>query len=257
MALTAGTLSLTSVTQNSVVAASTAASGGTGPYTEAWYISTTSGFTPGAGNIVAGASGLAATIAGLIPGTQYYVKVIYTDTGNSNATVTATQLAALTSIGSQAMNQFAMNQLLGQLDLPFSTNTYSAMVASSYTGSGIYAGQAVKLVAGTASVVPQVIPCAANSDSVFGFVNYNIKNVGFVAGQSLEISLAGNVMWLYATGAITQGAQVTLDVTTIGGVGQKVGSSGAAIVGWALDGAAAAGALIRIKIEGVPSFTFA
>ena len=46
------------------------------------------------------------------------------------------------------------------------------------------------------------------------------------------------------------------DVTTQGGVAAKVGSSGANIVGYAYDGAAAAGALIRVKLA-APSYAFA
>jgi hypothetical protein len=60
-------------------------------------------------------------------------------------------------------------------------------------------------------------------------------------------------MYLYATTAIARGAQVQLDISTVGGVAAKVGSSGADIVGFAFDKAAAVGALIRVRL-GVPSF---
>src|SRR5580698_2763154 len=115
--LTAGVLSQVSVTYNSVSVASTAATGGTGPYTEAYYISTTSGFSPGPSNIVSGASGLAATITGLVPNTQYYVKAIYTDTGASNATVTSSQLAISTAATGLNPNQFQQSPVVGQIDL--------------------------------------------------------------------------------------------------------------------------------------------
>lgn len=256
MALTAGTLSQVGVFANSLQVAATAATGGTGPYTEAYYISTTTGFSPGAGNIVAGASGLAATITGLIPNTQYFVKVVYTDTGASNATVTATQLAISTSAPVLNPNQFTLSQYLGTIDLRFDYNTVSAEIHTSQA-TPLYSGAAVKLVAGTSpNSAPKVIGCAADSDNVFGFINFDIKTVQYIAGSLCELSMAGNVMYLYSTGAITQGAQVTLDLTTMGGVAQAVGSSGSNILGFAYDGAAAAGTLIRIKLD-TPSFKFA
>lgn len=256
MSLTAGVISQSAVTSNSISVASTAASGGTGPYTEAYYISTTSGFTPGGGNIVAGASGLAATIAGLIPGTNYFVKVVYTDVGAS-ATITSNQLASVTLSPSLGQNQFQQSPFLGQLDQNFNYNTTSAQIDVSQSGS-LSAGAAVKIVPYALGVnsVLKMIGCAANSDEVYGFINYDIKTQAYVAGSACQISQAGNVMYLYATGAITQGHQVTLDLTTMGGVAQSVGSSGNKLVGWAYDGSAAAGALVRIKLT-APSFTVA
>ena len=104
--------------------------------------------------------------------------------------------------------------------------------------------------------VPKVIACTADSDPVFGFVNYDIKSQSFAAGSGIEISISGNVMWLYAM-RDHSGRAGHFGYHLSGAVGQKVGSSGAAIVGWALDGAAAAGALIRVKFDGVPAFSFA
>lgn len=257
MSLTAGSLSLVSANSNSIVVQSTAATGGTGPYTEAYYISTSNGFSPGPGNIVSGASGLGpVTISGLIPATQYYVKVVYTDTGNGNATVTSSQLSALTLFGVLSPNQFLQSPYLGMIDLRFDYDTVSAQIDSSNV-TAMCAGAAVKLVAQSGfTAVPKLVLCTASSDPVFGFINFDIKTVQYVAGSLCEVSLDGNVMYLYATGAITQGSQVQLDVTSMGGVAQKVNSSGAAIVGWAYDGASAAGQLIRVKLA-LPAFSFA
>ncbi len=257
MALTAGTVSQVAVFDTSIQVASTAATGGVGPYTEAWYISTTTGFTPGAGNIVAGASGLAATITGLIPNTQYYVKVVYTDTGNANATINSNQLAIATTAQVLNPNQFQQTQFLGTIDLRFNYDTVSAQIDTSQA-TALYAGAAVKLVAsaGSKNATPKVVGCAADSDEVFGFINFDMKTPSYNAGDLCELSQAGNVMYLFSTGAITQGAQVQLDLTTMGGVAAKTASSGANIVGFAYDGAAAGGQLIRVKLS-VPSFQFA
>lgn len=251
MALTAGVLSQVSVSSNTDQLASTAASGGTGPYTQQWYRSTTTGFSPGGGNIIAGATALTLNDSGLIPNTTYYYKVVYTDTGNSNATVTATQLAVVTTAQALSPNQFNQTAVLGQLDLPYNYNTIAAEIDVTQSGT-IYAGQAVKVIA-SAGGIPKVVAIAANSDDVFGFINYDIKTVGFVAGSVCEISQAGNVMFLYASAAINRGTRVTVSIVSPGTVDPLVGSSGADIVGFAIGQASAAGNLIRIKLLN-PSF---
>jgi beta-galactosidase len=253
MALTAGTISQTAVSSTTATVVVTAATSGTSPYTYQWYKSTTSGFSPGGGNIISGATALTLSDTGLIPGTTYYYKNVVTDSASPAATSTASQLAVTTSPPVQSQNQFAQSAQLGQIDLPYNYDTVSVKIDVTQTTT-LYAGAAVKVVANTVGGVPSVVGCSANSDEVFGFLNYDIKNVGWVAGNAAEVSQAGNVMFLYATGAITQGAQVQLDITTNGGVAAKVGSSGADYVGWAFDGAAAAGALIRVRLS-VPSFT--
>lgn len=254
MATTAGTPSLVSAGQTTASVIITAATAGTAPYTYQWYKSTTSGFSPGGGNIIAGATSLALNDTGLIPGTQYYYKNVATDSSSPAVTSNSVQLAVATLNPVQSQNQFAQSSQVGMVDLAYNYDTIGAMADVTLVGS-LYAGAAVKLVPqGAANSVPRVIGCAANSDEVFGFINYNIKNPSWVANQAMEISQAGNVMYLYATAAITQGTQVQLDLTTNGGVAPKTGSSGADYVGWALDGAAAAGQLIRVRLA-VPSFT--
>jgi hypothetical protein len=253
--LTAGVLSQVAVLANSITVSSTAASGGTGPYTEAYYISTVTGFTPSGANIVAGASGLLATISGLIPNTQYYVKVVYTDTGASNATVTSSQLAISTTAPVLNPNQFAQTQYLGTIDLRFDYDTVSAQIDVSQVGS-LYAGAPVKLVPYSfPNQAPKVIGIQAATDEVWGYINFDIKTVQYVAGSLCEVSQAGNVMYLYSTAAITQGSQVIPTLSTMGGVAQVTGASDANIVGYAYDGANAAGQLIRIRLS-CPSFAF-
>ena len=254
MTLTAGTLSIVATGSTTAQVVTTNATGGTGPYTVQWYRSTTSGFTPGSGNLVSGATALTLNDSGLIPGTQYYYEVIYTDTGNSNTTVDSTQLALLTTAPVLNPNQFAQLPYLGMLDLKFDFDTVSVLIDVSQVG-GLTAGAAVKMV-NSANGVPKVVGCAADSDNVLGFIIFDIKTVTYVAGVAAEISLFGNCQYLYATGPINRGAQVTLDLTTVGGVAQKVGSSGNSIVGWAYDQAPAAGALFRVMVQ-TPSFAVA
>jgi len=252
MATTAGALSQVSVGSTTASLSSAAATGGTAPYTYQWYRSTTSGFTPGVGNIIAGATALTLNDTGLIPGTKYYYEVVATDSGS--VTGNSAQLGVLTMPPALSPNQFTQSPLLGVLDLRFNTDTVSAQIDASAGTSVFYAGQGVKLVSNALGGIPKVVGCSSKSDACIGFINFDIKTVAFGAGMNCEISMNQNCMYLYATGAITQGAQVCLDPTTVGGV-QATGNS-ATVVGWAFDGAASAGQLIRVMLL-TPSFATA
>jgi hypothetical protein len=254
MSFAAGTISLVSVTSTTANLSCTAATGGTGPYTYQWYRSTTSGFSPGAGNIISGATSLTLADTGLIPGTLYYYVVVATDTGNSNVTANSAQLGVTTSAPVQSQNQFAQSPYLGMIDMRFPYNTVSVQIDVSQA-TALYAGSAVKMV-DSADGTPKVVGCAAATDEVLGFINFDIKTVQFLAGSLAEISMAGNVMYLYATAAIARGAQVVLDLSTNGGVKTiPGGSSGDNVVGWAYDKATAAGQLIRVFLK-TPSYVF-
>lgn len=252
MSLAAGALTQLSVSDTKASLSSAVATGGTGPYTYQWYRSTTSGFSPGGGNIISGATALTLNDTGLIPQTQYYYKVVATDTGNSNVTANSAQLAVTTSPQTQNINAFAQSSQVGMIDMRFPFNTVSVQIDTTQVGS-LYPGAAVKMV-DSADGIPKVIGCAANSDEVLGFINFDIKTVAFIAGSLAEISMAGNIMYLIATGAIARGVQVSLDLTTMGGVRSAAGNTGDKIVGWAYDKAAAAGAVIRVFVK-TPSFT--
>lgn len=255
MALAVGPITQISVgpTVNSLSVA--AATGGVGPYTYQWYRSTTSGFSPGGGNIIAGATALAFMDSGLTPNTTYFYKVVVTDTGNSNATANSAQLSLVTQPPTLSQNQFAETPYLGVVDLRYSPMTVSVQIASTQA-TPLYPGAAVKCLPGTIRSIPQVVGCSADSDEVMGFINFDIKSQNFPAGARAEISMQGNVIYLYATGAITQMSRVTLDLVTNGGVAEAVPSSGNKIVGIAFDGASGPGQLIRVLLS-TPSFTVA
>lgn len=252
MTLTAGVLSQVSVSSTTGNFVSTAASGGTGPYTQQWYRSTATGFSPGGGNILAGQTALTLADTGLIPNTQYFYKVVYTDTGASNVTITSTQLAVATSAPTLNPNQFAQSEYIGAVDQAYNYNTKSVQIDASQA-TPLFAGAAVKIV-NSPGGVPKVVGCSANSDVVWGFLNFNFKNVNYPALSLAEVSMAGNVIYLYSTGVIARGSQVTLDLTTNGGVAQI--TTGSTIVGYAMDAATAPGQLIRIELNG-PSRTVA
>ncbi len=248
---TPGIITVGTKTKNSVALSATEASGGTGPYSKQWYRSTTSGFSPGVGNIIDGATALTLTDTGLLPSTTYYYKLVYTDSAATPVEATATQVAAVTLAETQSQNQFGQGPFLGMVDLRFNPNSVSVIIDSGETGS-LLAGQAVKMV-DSAGGVPKVEACDADDDEVLGFINFDIKTVAFTAGMKAEISMAGNCMFLVATAAIARGVQVTLVAATVGGVAAATGSSTDRIVGWAYDKAANAGQLIRVMIS-TPSF---
>ena len=255
MSLTAGVLSQVSVQSTTASLSSTAASGGVGPYTQQWYRSTNPSFSPGMGSLIAGATALTLQDSGLIPNTAYTYKVVFTDTGNSNATVNSTGLAVVTMPATLSQNQFKQTSFVGVLDQKYNYNTTPVQIDLSQA-TPLYGGAAVKIVQQVAGGVPSVVGCAADDDSCIGFLNYDQKQPQYVAGSLVEMSQSGNVMWLYATAAILSFDQVQLDLTTMGGVAQALADSGANIVGYAMDAAANPGDLIRVKIL-APSFQFA
>lgn len=143
-----------------------------------------------------------------------------------------------------SQNQFAISTVQGSLDLAIETNTLSVQVDVSSAG-GLIPGQPVKRVSSVGGM-PKVVECAADSDAVFGFINYNIKDSVFVAGQVLEVSaFSGNYMYMTASAAIAADANVAI---VIAGTLVKTATTGERIIGKALDAAGAAGDLIRVAI---------
>lgn len=245
MSLTAGTISLVSKSESQIKLAVTAASGGTGPYTNQWYRDTTSGFSPGGGNILTGKTALTLTDV-VIPNTTYYYKVVQTDTGHSNDQVTATQLSVTSDLATQSQNQFAQAPFLGMVDLKVGpTNVVAAEIDTSESGT-LYAGQAVKIV-DSANGIPKVIACTEIDDVVFGWITYDIKDKKYVAGSVCEIAQDGTCIFLYAAGAIARGVQVGINPDVPGSV--VAISGGSKIAGFSFDKAAAYGDLIRVVVN--------
>lgn len=258
MALTPGLLSVLSVANTLASIKATAPSTGTAPFSYQFYRSTTSGFTPGPSNAVgspieSSAAEVTFNDSGLTPGTVYYYDCIATEDGPSPDTAEYAAISATTPAGgAQSQNQFAQTPTLGMIDLRFPYNSVSVLIDASQVGS-LYAGSPVKMVDSSGGV-PKVVGIAADTDEVLGFINYDVKTVAFTAGMPAEISMGGNVVYLYSTAAIARGSRVVPAIAiTVGGVAPVTGSSAKRIVGWAYDKATAAGQLIRVMLE-TPSF---
>lgn len=145
----------------------------------------------------------------------------------------------------QTMNQFNQAPVQGMLDLRFNPNTISCAIDVSSAGS-LVPGTAVKVV-DNAGGVPKVVECAADTDDVFGFINYNIKNAKFNAYDAVEISaFRDNVMYMTAGAAIARNAKVEIVVASVKVI---TATSGKTIVGRAYDKAAADGDIIRVVID--------
>ena len=258
MAITAGVASLSAVTDTTASLSATAATGASGTVTYQWYRSTTSGFSPGSPTLITGATALTLNDTGLIPNTTYYYVLVATDSVGPT-TVDYTQVTALTSPQQLSQNQFGQSPYIGMPDMRYEPNVIAAQVSPNQA-TALFNGMAVKvdtaITPNGSNTIPQVIGCTADSDSVAGFIIYDIKSLSYVAGDRISLSLSHTVMYLFSTTAITPFTQVQLDLTTGGGVAAKVGSSGANIVGYAIDGASAAGQLIRVFVQ-TPTFLFA
>jgi hypothetical protein len=250
MSLTAGAATEVSKTDTTAVVTVAAASSGTAPYTYQWYRSTTTGFTPGVGNIIAGATAQTLSDSGLIPNTTYYYKNVVTDSAESPATDTSNQLTLQTTATVLAQNQFAQIPIVGQVDQQFNYNTAEAQIDLTESGT-LYPGQAVKIY-DSANGIPKVVACSADSDEVFGFINFDHLHATFVAGDRVEISQDGNVLFLMPTANGARGARAVSDISTVGGVAVASGSGGEDIVGYFWD-KPVAGVPCRVKVN-VPSF---
>ena len=111
--MTVGAISVSSRSNTSISLTTTATVGGSAPYTYQWYRSTTSGFTPGAGNILSGKTSSTLTDTGLTPSTTYYYKFTVTDSLSEVATssefttsTTATVQETITYSGGYTIHTF-------------------------------------------------------------------------------------------------------------------------------------------------------
>lgn len=252
MTLTAGSLSKVSSTDVADSLLATAAVSGTTPYTYQWYRSTVSAaFVPAASLAISGATSLALSDSGLTPGTIYYYRVVAVDANATPQSATYTGLTVTMLLSGQSQNAFTESAQLGMTDLRLNYNTLEVQFDPAGSGT-ITPGMALKwsTVAGGA---PMVVPSTAQADIICGFANYNIKDVSWAVGDRLQMSMAGNVMFLRATAAINRGSKLNSIPAAIaggcnGGVVSTTGSSGFPIIGYALD-TAVSGALVRVELQ--------
>lgn len=246
MSLTAGAATVSKVGSSTASLDVAVATSGSSPYSYQWYRDVNSGFTPGAGNSIAGATSRHLDDSGLEAGTAYFYKNRVTDSLAAHADSAQVEVD---TVAVQDPNQFAETSIAGMLDLRFNPDTVAVQIDDSQVDA-LPTASAVSIVDDPADGLPKVVGVSGNDDTDFmGFLNYSIKDRQFKAGQRAEISTELNVMFLISTGAISRGHQVCLDTTYDGGVADiDDASAGDVIVGDAYDGADGAGQLIRVKI---------
>ncbi len=143
------------------------------------------------------------------------------------------------------INQFNQSTIQGALDLKFGGAVVSCQVDVTTAGN-LVPGTAVKVV-DSAGGVPKVVEIAADSDEVFGFLCYDIKQPNFDAYAPVEVALVngGACMFMTASAAIARNAVVC---PVISGVKVKTSAGGGRDVGRAYDKAAIDGDLIRVLL---------
>lgn len=254
MAINAGVITLQSVTDTTAILQSTAPTAGaapapTLPYTYQWHRSASAGFTPSAATAIAGATQQYLSDSGLIPNSVWYYACVYSDSSATPQTATSLlQIVQLAPPSTQSLNQFQQATTVGSLVQGLADGIFSATIDQAYAFK-VYFGQPCKLVPETGGSV-KVTPCTADSDEVFGFALFNNTRPYYVAGNGVELAQAGSFIYLFATSAIAAGQRVQVDTSVkTGGVKAVVASSGASIVGYALESAAGYGSLIRVALQ--------
>ena len=144
-------------------------------------------------------------------------------------------------------NQFALAPVKGQVDMHRPGGSVSCIVdASSGT---LVAGQAVIIVDST-DKIPHIKGVAATTDNVLGFVGFEQKDASFVAGDRVEISLDGEIMYMEAGAAF---AKLTELMVVVAGSKVVTATQNNRVIGWAFDKASADLDLVRVFIK-TPSY---
>ena len=162
---------------------------------------------------------------------------------------------SLQTFNNQTINQFAPAPTLGQLDLRLNIQTLAVQLDPNYTpGQVVVPGTPMKIVAASGvGGTPIVTPCTAATDNVFCFINYDPKLNQWPPGAIMSASFfRGNVMYMLSAGAIDRYTPVEIVVNT-NQVQQAVNPN--IVVGFTIDQAAAANALIRVAID-LPGYVF-
>lgn len=112
----------------------------------------------------------------------------------------------------QNQNQFAQTALLGQVTMAPNPSIIPVKIYIGSVATKLQAGQAVKLVD---QAGPEIQVDEVDDDSTlpFGVIIYNPRKNTYAAGDTLEIALAGSVVYLETSAAIARGAKVMIDPT--------------------------------------------
>lgn len=147
---------------------------------------------------------------------------------------------------SYQMNVFApTEEIKGRKVLPANTESFSGIIDADVSGS-VAPATPMKIVS-TSAKLPHFAPASSDSDNIVGFLEWNVIRSGYVAGTLCQISPETNVMYMEASAAINAGVNVAM--ASYSNITVKTAGVGDKIVGYALEAAANAGELIRVKIR--------
>lgn len=144
------------------------------------------------------------------------------------------------------MNQFAQTPIKGNIAAIVNPVTISCQIdtgSSASASAPILAGDAVRLTNATGNTI--VVDSCANTLAPFGYVIYSPKKDKFVAGDPIEVALAGSVIYLESNGAIARGKLLEWVLATHQ---VKVWAGANATSGLALDKASGTGVLLRVQV---------
>ncbi len=111
------------VTRTAAAVTSSPPSGGFGALSVQWHRGTASGFVPGAGTAVTGATGLTLADSGLTPGATYYYKLRTTDQKAGGAQVTDGNEVAVTTVRSRANGGLVIGAIGDSITFGFNSTT--------------------------------------------------------------------------------------------------------------------------------------
>jgi hypothetical protein len=139
------------------------------------------------------------------------------------------------------INQFGQTPIKGSLAKECGSGVLSGIV-----DAACYVGSPVKISTGAYNKPVPVFTPTSTSEECFGVICFNSRKSTFAANDAVEVAFcSGPVMWMEAAAAVTAGAYIELAVAA--DVTVQTFSSGKQL-GVALDGASAAGQLIRVAI---------
>jgi len=210
--LAAGTSSSSGITSSTVTVANTGATGGSQPYAYQWYRSTTSGFTPGSGNAVSGATSLTLNDTGLTSGTTYYYILGATDAAST--TVYAAQLSVTTS--SSALSNGTVSSSYVGATVATVTDSGATGGAGGYTYQW-YRSTTSGFTPGSGNLISGATGLTLNDTGLSPSTTYYYRNTVTDAASntatSSQLTVATNAA--LADGALSSGSVGTTTATVI------------------------------------------
>lgn len=151
----------------------------------------------------------------------------------------------------QNMNQFNQLPILGAVDLIPSPNVVSAQILPSSTAVYIQNGSAVKYAVGASGAILVDIQTGPTDATVLGVIPYNERKNLYKPGDFIEVAQSGTYVYMLSSAAILRGAKVSITAATASADPTVAtdATSGHFIAGIAIDQAAGAGELIRVRID--------